>query len=135
MWMAGMRQPGLFQRHGVFRRRRSYARRQFRERLFAFLRRNWRVLLAYVAICVVSVIPPSMFLSGYLRGFVHGAMTVAAVAAVGLLFLLYTGSSRELSGAYGEDNTREVLRVAKRRRHVWGWVDNLEVAATSTTSS
>jgi hypothetical protein len=114
-------------RHVTLRRRRSYARRQFSDRLFAFLRGNWRVLLAFVACCAVSVIPVSMFLSGYLLGLLHGAMTVAAVAAIGLLFLLYTGSSRELSGAYGEDNTRDVLRVAKRRRHVWGWVDNIEV--------
>ncbi len=49
------------------------------------------------------------------------------VSAVGLLFLLHTGASRQLSGAYGEDNTRDALRAAHRRHHIWGWIDNLEV--------
>jgi hypothetical protein len=49
------------------------------------------------------------------------------VSAVGLLSLVYTGSAPQLSGAYGEDNTRDVLRRAKRHRHVWGWIDNVEV--------
>jgi len=32
-----------------------------------------------------------------------------------------------LSGVYGEDNTREVLRRARRKRHIWSWIDNLEI--------
>ncbi len=35
--------------------------------------------------------------------------------------------SRQLSGAYGEYNTRDALRAAHRRHHIWGWIDNLEV--------
>jgi len=32
-----------------------------------------------------------------------------------------------LSGVYGEDNTREVPRRARRKRHIWSWIDNLEI--------
>lgn len=83
--------------------------------------------LVFVGLCVAGVTPLSMFLNGYALGFVHGATMVFIVATIGLFFLLHTGSVRELSGVYGEDNTRDILRVAKRRRHVWGWIDNLEV--------
>jgi hypothetical protein len=55
----------------------------------------------------------------------RGAVAALIVSAVGLLFLLYTGSAPQLSGAYGEDNTHDVLRRAKRHRHVWGWIDHL----------
>ncbi len=57
-------------------------------------------------------------------------MAVFIVAAVGFGFLLQTGSTRQLSGMYGEDNTRDVLRRARRRRHIWGWIDNVEVQNT-----
>jgi hypothetical protein len=32
-----------------------------------------------------------------------------------------------LSGVYGEDNTRDVLRRARRKRNIWSWIDNLEI--------
>jgi hypothetical protein len=42
-------------------------------------------------------------------------------------FPLHTGAWRELAGANGEDSTRGELRIARRRRRIWGWIDSLEV--------
>lgn len=114
---------------GWLRRRRSYPRRQMRHRLIEFLRINWLVVFAFGGLGVVAVVPATVFLRRYpyLLGFVHGAVATFLVAGVGLIFLVFTGSTRYLSGAYGEDNTRDVLRRARRKRHIWGWIDNLEV--------
>ncbi|TDX03094.1 nuclease-like protein [Kribbella sp. VKM Ac-2566] len=68
-----------------------------------------------------------MVLHGYLLGAAHGATVTFFVAAVRHLFLVCTGTTRELSGAYGEDNTRDVLRRARRKRHIWNSIDNLEI--------
>jgi nuclease-like protein len=114
--------------NGTVRRRRgSYPRRQFRRQRFHFLRRNWLVVVGFVAICSAVAIMLSRVLSGYFLGAAHGALAVFMVSAVGLVFLLTSGASRQLAGAYGEDNTSDVLRAAQRRRHIWGWIDNLEV--------
>ncbi|TCO37614.1 nuclease-like protein, partial [Kribbella antiqua] len=78
-------------------------------------------------VCAIASIPVTLVLRGYLLGVAHGAVATFFVAAVGHLFLVYTGSTRELSGAYGEDNTRDVLRRAKRKRHIWSSIDNLEI--------
>jgi hypothetical protein len=110
-------------RHG----RVSFPRWQFRQQLIRFLRRNWLMLLGFAAICTAGVVPLSFVLSGYLLGFLHGALAVFIVSVVGLFFLVNTGASRQLSGAFGEDNTREALRAAQRRHQIWGWIDNLEV--------
>lgn len=109
------------------RKRVSFPRWLFRQRLRRFLLSNWLVLVGFAAVCAIGVAPLSLVFSGFVLGFVHGAVAVFIVSAVGLLFLLYTGSTRQLSGAYGEDNTRDVLQRAKRHRHVWGWIDNVEV--------
>jgi len=85
------------------------------------------VVIGFAAIGTAALVPLSFVLSGYLLGFAHGAVAVFIVSAVGLLFLLNTGSTRQLSGAFGEDNTRDELRRAKRRGYIWGWIDNVEV--------
>lgn len=95
--------------------------------LTGFLRTNWWPILAFAGLCAIATIPVTLVLRGYLLGVAHGAVAIFFVAAVRHLFLVYTGSTRELSGAYGEDNTRDVLRQAKRRRHIWNSIDNLEI--------
>jgi hypothetical protein len=108
-------------------RRRSYARRKLRLQAIRFLRTRWRPILAFAGVCVIATVPVTLLLRGYLLGVAHGAVATFFVAAVGLLFLVYTGATRELSGAYGEDNTREVLRRARRERYIWSSIDNVEI--------
>jgi len=66
--------------------------------------------------------------TGYALGVIHGGLTVGLVAVVMLVFHAHTGSIWQLAGAWGEDNTSDELRKAKRQGHIWGWVDNVEVA-------
>jgi hypothetical protein len=40
------------------------------------------------------------------------------------VFHASTGSMNQLAGAWGEDNTADQLRRARRRRLIWGWVNN-----------
>ncbi|WP_166680413.1 nuclease-related domain-containing protein [Kribbella sp. VKM Ac-2566] len=114
-------------RHRRLRRRRSYPRRRLRLQLTRFLRTNWWPILAFAGMCATATVPVTLVVHGYLLGVAHGAVAMFFVAAVRHLFLVYTGSTRELSGAYGEDNTRDVLRRARRKRHVWNSIDNLEI--------
>ncbi|HWD79700.1 MAG TPA: NERD domain-containing protein [Kribbella sp.] len=83
--------------------------------------------MLFGVIAAVGATPGSLILHGYLRGLFQGAFAMGVLAAVGLLFLLHTGAWRELAGVNGEDGTRGELRIARRRRRIWGWIDNLEV--------
>jgi hypothetical protein len=76
---------------------------------------------------VVLMILLAFLQDGYLLGFVQGVASAALIAMVLIVFMAVTGSIHQLSGAWGEDNTRDILRWAKRRGLIYGWVDNLEV--------
>lgn len=77
----------------------------------------------YVGIMVVL----ALLQDGYILGIAQGAFTAASIATVLIGFIVVTGSTWQLAGAWGEDNTRETLRWAKRRGLIHGWVDNVEV--------
>jgi hypothetical protein len=109
------------------RRRPSFAERRLRSDLWHFLRRNVQVLAVFAGIVCAAVIPISFVASGYLLGLVHGIAVATAVLAVWQLFLIHGGHMFRLSGVWGEDNTRDVLRSAKRRGLIYGWIDNLEI--------
>ena len=42
------------------------------------------------------------------------------------------GATRQFAGYTGKDITRHEIKKAARRGHVWGWVDNIEVADGDT---
>lgn len=68
-----------------------------------------------------------IFTNGWFQGFVVG-MTVSTYVAMAIaLFVAITGSANKIVGSWGEDNTRDILRLAKRRGRIAGWVDNIEV--------
>lgn len=109
------------------RRHVPYTRRQYREQLRPFLRVNG-VLLALVALFFIAFGAVAAFLmSGYALGMLHGLLIAGYLTLVLTTFLLVTGAHRSLAGSWGEDNTQDVLRKARRRRLVSGWVDNLEI--------
>jgi hypothetical protein len=111
----------------VRRRPRSFAERRLRSALWRFLRGNVLVLLVFLSIIGASVLAVFLLVSGYLRGLFHGIAVATAVFAVWQLFLVQGGHMFRLSGIWGEDNTRDVLRGAKRRGLIYGWIDNLEI--------
>lgn len=108
-------------------RNRSHNERQIRTALRRFVLRNWRMvsalLLAWIAIIGVTAIA----MNGYLAGFMHGVLVASFPFMIYLGFLLGSGQTFRVSGKWGEDNTRDSLRAARRRRRIHGWIDNLEV--------
>lgn len=68
-----------------------------------------------------------LLLDGYLLGLLQGFFIGTLPLVIGMSFLLVSGVTFQLSGAWGEDNTRDELRKAQRRGHIFGWVDNVEV--------
>ena len=43
------------------------------------------------------------------------------VGTVLFFSVVISGSMNQVVGSFGEDNTRDVLGWAKRRRLIWGW--------------
>ena len=66
--------------------------------------------------------------TAYLRGFARGVVLTAYVGVLVLMFLMTTEGVQQLAGAWGEDNTRDQLKVARKRKCIWGSVDNIEVS-------
>ena len=62
----------------------------------------------------------------YLVGVVHAALICLWVFGPFLAFLAISPPAiHQLRGAWGEDNTRDELKRAKRRRVIWGSVDSV----------
>ncbi|GAA1139723.1 nuclease-related domain-containing protein [Nocardioides aquiterrae] len=119
------------------RRYAPYSRREMRRIQRAWGRRNWRRLtvvtvvfvgiVAIVTAIFVVIFPPSGARS-YVLGFLHAAMaaTYFWYMTVGVL-ASDPDAIRHLRGAWGEENTREELKRAKRRRLIWDWVDSISL--------
>lgn len=80
-------------------------------------------MLLYAALMAAM----ALFMHGYLLGLLQGVLATSALGIVLLAHLAVSGTMNQLSGAWGEDNTRDILGWAKRRRLIYGWIDNLEV--------
>jgi len=107
--------------------RGSFAERELRSGLRRFLRRNWVVVGVFATILLLGAVGASIGLHGYLLGLVQGGLVVGGVWAVYHLYLVITGQYFRVAGTWGEDNTRDVLRAARRRHDIYDWIDNLEV--------
>lgn len=119
--------PEVGQPVSVFRTRASYPRRQVRRAFRSYLLHNWAGLATVILLWAAVLAVLAWALDGYALGLAQGAFATALVPMVLTSFLLVSGSAFQLSGAWGEDNTRDVLKAAKRKRSIYGWVDNLEV--------
>ena len=110
-----------------YRRRAGYPRRQLGESRRRFMRDNALLLTAF-GLCVATAIWAVHFaLDGYLLGLAQGLSAAFVFGAVRLLQLGASGSMNQLTGAWGEDMTRDILSTARRRRWIHGHVDNIEV--------
>ncbi|MGA9345372.1 MAG: NERD domain-containing protein [Nocardioidaceae bacterium] len=67
-------------------------------------------------------------MDGYLLGLVQGLAVATAYFMISRLFHMQTGAIWHLAGIYGESNTREILKGARRREDIFDWIDNVEVA-------
>jgi hypothetical protein len=105
---------------------RSYNERELQVEWRRFLRANVFRLSAAASIFVLSGLVAAEFMHDYALGAVHGFL-VASFAGLTCLMFAATGHSSRLYGQWGEQNTRDCLKSARRRRHIYGFVDNLEV--------
>jgi len=114
---------------------KPYSRREFRRRFATWAQRNvWLiagltaglvVLLGFETFVIVVIGTPGPF-SWWLLGAGQAGMVAVYLH---LLHNAFLANDREaiwhLRGAWGEDNTRSELQIAKRRRLIWGWVDSI----------
>lgn len=108
------------------KKRASYPRRTYRAKRSAFVRHNWGALSVVLAALGVILGIEAIFMSGYVLGLTQGLLVAVFGGLMFTVFHLQTGSIWQLAGAWGEDNTRDVLAKARRRRLIWGWADNVE---------
>lgn len=81
---------------------------------------------AAVLACLLGVGAAAM--SMCLLGVVHTASLTVLWYFTNASFLAHHHEAIwQLRGVWGEDNTREELKRAKRKRLIWGWVDSAEL--------
>lgn len=108
--------------------RRSYARRRLRKSFGVFIRETKQVVAVFAA-AVLLVIGYTVLAepSHFLRGLIIGVVATALTAAFLIMFLVTSGNALTLAGAWAEDFVNDEIRKARKRRHVWGAVPNIEV--------
>lgn len=116
---------------------KPFSRRRLNKILREWSRRNWKllvlltlgtlVLIAFVTTAVVVLVPHEPFM-WWALGAVQAGLVAAYLQLLQSAFLAHEREAViQLRGAWGEDNTRSELRRAKRKSHVWGWVDSIQL--------
>lgn len=73
---------------------------------------------------------PDTAFKWYLLGTVDVGVIAAFVRLLHVAFLAYDRRAlMHMRGAWGEENTRDQLKRARRRRLIWGWVDSISLRA------
>jgi hypothetical protein len=62
---------------------------------------------------------------GYLLGLLQGVVLTLLAVCLNSVFQAVTGVLGPLAGVSDDDNTTDVLRRARRRGHIWGWIDGV----------
>ncbi|WP_224277821.1 NERD domain-containing protein [Nocardioides lacusdianchii] len=115
----------------------SYPARQLRHRRNAWMRRNAKIvglvvvgtiaLGAFASVLMLTVPMPARL---YVLGATHASLVAAGFHLLNTAFLAHDQQAVwQMRGAWGEDNTRNELQRAKRKRLIWGWVDSVELQA------
>lgn len=118
-------------------RYQPYSRREFRGLFRRWRRRNLGLLsgltaglvalLGLVTVLLVVVTSPTPF-TWWLLGAMQAGAIVSYTFMVHAAFLAHDADAiLQLRGAWGEDNTRDALKRAKRRGLVWGSVDSINL--------
>lgn len=115
----------------------SYPARQLRRRRRSWMRRNAKIValvvvgtIALGAFAGVVLLTVSMPARLYVLGVTHAGLVAAGLHLMNSAFLAHDQQAVwQMRGAWGEDNTRSELQRAKRKRHIWGWVDSVELQA------
>jgi hypothetical protein len=117
---------------------RPYSRRVLRQRLRAWLAAYAKEisvagLAAGLFIAVEAALLLGLGTPGPIQWFSLGAISAllvaTLVAGLGLGFLVSDPVAlHQIRGAWGEENTRDQLKRARRKGHIWGWVDSVTLA-------
>ena len=84
------------------------------------------VMLALATLVLMWTFPSPV--SWYVVGAVHASLVATALHIFNTAFLASDRDAiRHIRGAWGEDNTRDELLRARRRRLVWGSVDSIDL--------
>lgn len=116
-------------------RYRAYSRRQLRVRLWVWIGGNKRLLalttvgllllLTFETFILLRLVPSSP-VRWYVLGAVHVGLCAAFVHLLNAAFLAHDHEAiLDVRGAWGEENTRDELARAKRKRLIWGWIDSV----------
>lgn len=85
-------------------------------------------LIAFETALLLVATPPAPW-RWYLLGVVHAGILAAAAGLLLSAFHAHeVAAINQVRGAWGEDNTRDELRRARRKRLIWGWVDSISVS-------
>lgn len=114
-----------------------YSRRVLRRLFREWIRRNLRLfavvtsgaVATFVAVTVfmVKVGTPNAF-TWYALGAIQATLIACYVFMLHAAFLAHERAAiQHVRGAWGEENTRDELRRAKRGRQIWGWVDSISL--------
>ena len=115
---------------------RPYSRRELRRRRWAWAKRNLKLfglltaatigLLAAVTALLMAASPTAF--TWYVLGAIHVGTIVIYLHALDATFLAHDREAIfHVRGAWGEENTRDELNRAKRRRLIWGRVDSISL--------
>ena len=105
----------------------GYPRRAYRRAFWPWLVANRSVLLVMLLGYAGLMTLLAFTSSGYFRGLTHGLLSATFVGMLMIGFVTSTGMIGHVVGAWGEDNTRDILKWARKRRLVHGWIDSVEV--------
>lgn len=115
----------------------AYSRRELRRLRSTWLRSNSTLVASMTAGSValgavatwllLNVFPRSAALY-YGLGVMHAGLVLGMIGILTYAHLALDKTAiHHVRGAWGEENTRDELRRARRRRLVWGWVDSISL--------
>ncbi len=111
-------------------KRKAYGRVVFWQEIRKLLKANWLIVLGFFAALLFGSWMFSLRMHGYWLGLAQGLLALVFTIFLSALLLTYSGAAWKLAGAWGESNTRDVLRVARRKGMIWGWVDTMKFSGT-----
>jgi hypothetical protein len=116
-----------------------FSRRELRSRFATWAKKNWRTIGIFGVGLLLLLALETYLLLGlgeraawkwYVLGIVHAGVVAAFLYALGGTFIAHDREAIfHLRGAWGEENTRDELKRAKRKKVIWDWVDSVTLAS------
>lgn len=116
-----------------------FSRRELRSRFATWAKKNWRTIGIFGVGLLLLLALETYLLLGlgertawkwYVLGIVHAGVIAAFLYALGATFIAHDREAIfHLRRAWGEENTRDELKRAKRKKVIWDWVDSVTLAS------